>query len=105
MALMVSTVILVSFKVGLTWIPPWSEWVMTTSGFFWFRRIAALYSSLNRTSILGLNMSTTSRMTSADLAAAMTSLPLPLPRDASLMSPGISRIWILAWLYSMTPGT
>ncbi len=44
------------------------------------------------------------RMRSHVRTMESTSLPLPLPRDAPAMTPGTSRICILAWLYSRMPG-
>ena len=96
----------VSLQVEDTLTPPSFFLFTVTSGGLSFGLIPIALNSFKITSICcGLNVSSTTRIKSAVLATDRISLPLPLPLLAPVMIPGMSKIWIFAFLCSITPGT
>ena len=104
MSAIVSSSIDFSFTVGLTTRPPRFAFESTTSAGFWFNRMFARYSSSTMTCTFVSNTSTSRRMRSHPRVTLRTSRPRPFPFAAPWISPGMSRIWIFAPRYSITPG-
>ncbi len=85
--------------------PPRFFFATTMSGGLWLSLRLAVFSSSTSTWMLVSKTSIIRRIRSADRTTDRTSRPLPLPFEASLISPGRSRTCIFAPLYSMSPGT
>jgi len=87
--------------------PPLSFFLNVIFGGFLFKRIPKPSNSLSITllSVRGFKTSNTMKIKEQVRATAITWRPRPLPSLAPSIIPGRSRIWILAPLYWMTPGT
>ena len=100
-----SSVNRVCSTVVRTSIPPLSVRLIKTGGFPSFKRIPASSNSLCKTlKWASWNGSTMYNTMSDERITLRISRPLPFPSAAPLISPGRSRIWILAPLCSITPG-